>query len=200
MKTKVKPYWKREDGYVASSTVAAIAAITTIAGTAVGTYSAVAAAQARSAASKFNSKVQQNNARMAEQQSAAEAAKTKERGRRLIGQQRAALSAAGVDIDSGSALDVAYDSNVQNELDRLTQLYKGDVSATGSLAQSQLYKRDASNAIVAGYLQAGGTLLSGLGQSAGAYGNYQETRSNAPSFETRNTYSNDRTSRVDSGD
>jgi uncharacterized protein YacL (UPF0231 family) len=181
MKIQVISYWKREDGWAASTT-AAIMAVMAVASTAVGTYSAVAAAQARSAASKFNSKVQQNNATMAEQQSAAEAAKTKERGRRLIGQQRAALSAAGVDIDSGSALDIAYDSNVQNELDRLTQLYKGDVSVTGSLAQSQLYKRDASNAMTAGYLQAGGTLLSGIGQSAGAYGDYQTARNKAPSF------------------
>lgn len=184
MKTQIKPYWKREDGVVATTTLAAIAVATAAVGTAVGTYSAVAASQARSAASKFNAKIQQNNATMAEQQSAAEAAKTKERGRRLIGQQRAALSAAGVDIDSGSALDIAYDSNVQNELDRLTQLYKGDVSATGSLAQSQLYKRDASNATTAGYLQAGGTLLSGIGQTAGAYGDYQTAKSNAPSFDT----------------
>ncbi len=143
---------------------------------AVGTY---AAGQTKKAADKYNAQVNENNAQMANQQAMAEAQKTRDRGRRLMGAQRAALSAAGVDIDSGSATDIQYDSSVQNELDALTALYKGKVSSNNSLASAQLDRYSATQAGQAGAIGAGGTLLSG---AANAYGTYSAV--NNPRFDS----------------
>jgi hypothetical protein len=49
-----------------------------------------------------------------------EATALKTRTRRLIGSQRAAQAASGVDIGSGSAVDVQEDTRVQGERDALT--------------------------------------------------------------------------------
>jgi hypothetical protein len=173
-----KPYWRREDGWAATTT-AIVMAVVAAAGAATSAVGSYAAGQTRKAAEKYNAQVNENNATMARQQADAEAQKVKEKGRRIIGAQRAALSAAGVDVDSGSAADIGYDSNVQNELDALTTLYKGRVSSNNSLAQAQLDRYSGKQAGQAGAIAAGGTLLSG---AANSYGTYNSIKNN-PSFD-----------------
>lgn len=181
MKLLVKPYWKREDGWAATTT-AIVMAVVAAAGAATSAVGSIAASQSKAAADKFNAQVSNNNAKLAQQQAAADAAKVRERGRRLYASQRAALSAAGVDPDLGSSIDVQYDSSVQNELDALTTLYKGKVSATNSETQAQLDMYSARATRTGGYVSAGGTLLGGIANSMSAY----YSSSNNPSFNSRN--------------
>lgn len=173
-----KVYWQREDGWAASTTaiIAAVVAAAGAATSAVGTY---ASGQVRKQSEKYNAQVAQNNARLAQEQAAADAQRIREKGRRIMGAQRAALASAGVDPDAGSAVDIGYDSSVQNELDALTALYKGNVAASGSIAQSQLDTYAAKAAGIGGALGAGGTLLSG---AAGTISTYNELKTN-PKFE-----------------
>ena len=173
-----KPYWQREDGW-AASTVAIVMAGVAAAGAITSAVGSYAAGQTKKSADKYNAQVNENNASMAQMQAAAEAQKVREKGRRIIGAQRAALSAAGVDINAGSALDVTYDSNVQNELDALTTLYKGRVSSSNSVAQAQLDRYSGKQAGQAGAIAAGGSLLSG---AANSYGTYNSLKNN-PSFD-----------------
>lgn len=181
MKLLVKPYWQREDGWAATTT-AIVMAVIAAAGAATSAVGSLAASQSKAAADKFNAQVSTNNAKLAEQQAAADAQKVRERGRRLYASQRAALTAAGVDPDAGSAIDIEYDSSVQNELDVLTTLYKGKVSATNSNTQAQLDMYSANATRRGGAIGAGGTLLGGIASSIGSY---YSTTSN-PSFNTRN--------------
>lgn len=159
---------KREDGW-AATTVAVVMGVVAAAGAATSAVAAYSAGQQKAAADKYNAQVADNNAAMAQQQAAAESERVRERGRRVIASQRAALSAAGVDIDSGSSVDLGFDSSIQSELDRLTTLYRGDVSATGESAQAGLYRASAKDARIGGALGAGGTLLGGLAQAGATY-------------------------------
>ena len=155
----------------------AIAAV----GTGVATYSAIAQGQAASAAAKYNAAVARNNALAAEQQSTIDADRIRKRNRLLFGHQEAAAAKSGMDL-SGSIDDVIYDSSVQGEMDRLAALYTGKVSANAQEARATLSDYEARNAKTASYWGAGGTLLSGSGQVAGAYGNYLKIRDGGPGF------------------
>lgn len=159
---------RREDGWAASTTaiVLGVMAVAGAATSAVGTYTA---GQAKASADDYNAKVADNNAKMLQQQAAAESERVRDRGRRILATQRAALSAAGIDVDSGSPVDVGYDSGIQAELDRLTALYRGDVSSTSETAQASLYRSSARDARICGALGAGGTLLGGLAQAGVTY-------------------------------
>lgn len=164
---------RSEDGWAATTT----AIVSALIGSAVSAYGAYSAGQAQKSAQDFNAKVANNNALAAEQQSSADAQKIRDRNRRLVGTQVADLSAAGVDT-GGSGADIIYDSKVQGELDALTTLYKGKVQGANYRSQSQLDSMSGSAAATAGYFNAGGTILSGVGQSATDYA----IANNNPSF------------------
>jgi len=85
---------------------------------------------------KRNSELARNNAIAAEQSAQAarstaqyRADRLRERNHRLGGAQRARIAKSGVDIEGGTAQDVMYDSAVQGELDALSAIYTGNVTA-----------------------------------------------------------------------
>lgn len=177
MKIFVKTYWQREDGWAASTTAIVMAVISAIS-TSVAAAGSYSAARAQSKINDFNAKVSANNAKMAQDQAAREAERTRDKNRKLLSSQRAALTAAGVNPDSGSALDLKYDSEINAELDRLTALYSGTISSKNSLAQSQLDTMQGRAARTAGYFNTSSTFLSG---AASTYFDYQSTVNN-PNF------------------
>lgn len=177
MKIIIKPWYQQEGGF-AATTAALIMAGVAVAGAATSAAGAMAQASAQKQASDFNAKVAQNNAQAQSQQAMADANRIKQQGDRLRGKQVATLAAAGVDPNSGSGSAITYDSKVQNELDQLTTIYKGQVAAGGDDSQATLDRMQGRGAVNAGYLQAGGTLIQGAG--AGIY-DYSSVRNN-PSF------------------
>lgn len=173
MKIQIKPYWKREDGFVATTTALILA------GTAIAVSAGAAAysGYTQKATADYNADVANNNAKMASLQAAADAQLIQKRNIRLQGSQLAAMSAAGIDVTSASALDVTYDSQVAGELDRLTTLYKGRVAATSYSSQSAGYRQAGNNALAAGFMQSGASVIGGLasmsqmkGESGGSIG------------------------------
>lgn len=96
--------------------------------------------------------------------------------RRLAGGQRAALGGSGIDIDSGSALDVVRNDATMGELDALTIRNNARREAWGYQVQASDYRRQAELARHAGReegkarrRQSFSTLLTGAGDLASIY-------------------------------
>jgi len=68
------------------------------------------------------------NARLAEREGESQAARIREKARRLAGENRAMAGASGVDI-SGSFLDALADSDIDAELDAQTALWNSKIKA-----------------------------------------------------------------------
>jgi len=90
----------------------------------------------------------------------------------LIGKQKAAMAANGVDLTFGSPLDVIVDSAVLGELDALTirknahrEEYDYHVQAANQRAQGAMHSGAADSALAGGYMAAGGTVLTGASQA-----------------------------------
>ena len=81
----------------------------------------------------------------------------------------AAYGASGVDVNSGSALDVQGDILRRGEVDALTALITGKNTATRLREQAQMQSRAARKARVSGNLGALATVIQGGAQAGWAY-------------------------------
>ncbi len=88
---------------------------------------------------------------------------------RFIGSQRAALAAAGVDVDVGSALDLQLDTAEQGELDALTIRNNAAREAWGYKVQAYNARAGGEIARDTGRNEAIGTILGGASRSAELY-------------------------------
>lgn len=141
-----------------ASTTFLVIAILATAAAATGT---VMSAQAQSDAAKYNAAVAKNQAETAAQQAAFDAQQIRDKNRRILGAQRAAFAASGVDPDAGTPVDIRADSANQGELEALTAIYTGRSGANSALARAKLENFTARSAMTSGYIQAGSSLLSG---------------------------------------
>lgn len=142
----------------------------------------IASASAQSKAAKYNAEVQRQNAMLAERQAknvleagAREEQKQKAMTQQLIGKQRAAYAASGIDATFGSAFDTQINTAMLGATDaatikRNTYLNYDDVKnqAVSYRNQASLYDMEARNTRTAGLLGAFGTVLT---TGAGAYKN-----------------------------
>lgn len=126
--------------------------------------------------SKAESNMLKQNARLADQQARdarAMGAIQEERVRRQVrqaaGAQRAALGANGVDIGSGTALDLQADTAGQGEQDAYLTRANALREAWGFKVQANNYRNQAMLTRKAGKMAAAGTLL---GSGAQAFGTY----------------------------
>ncbi len=94
--------------------------------------------------------------------------------KQMVGSQRAALAAQGIDINSGSARDVISDTESMGALDRLQIKSNAWREAWGYKVQAVDQRSQASMTSIGARAQAGNTLLTGgmkaLGYAAEAYG------------------------------
>lgn len=81
----------------------------------------------------------------------------------------AAYGASGVDVNSGSALDVQGDILRRGEVDALTALITGQNTGARLRGQAQMQSRAAHNARVSGNLGALATVLQGGAKAGWAY-------------------------------
>lgn len=132
-------------------------------GTGLGVYSSVQQGAAAKDAAEFNAAVARNDALAAQQQGAFDARQISRRNRLRQASRRARFAASGVEL-SGSAVDVMFDSAVQEELDRKTAIYRGNLRSNRSTAEAGLQEAAGKNAQTSSFFQAGGTFLSGVGQ------------------------------------
>ena len=165
-------------------------AIASIAATAIGTgvsmYGQEQQASAQAASASYAAKVASNNqilanneaqdaiarGQVADQQKANQTAQ-------LIGRDRAASAANGVDVNSGSAVALQSDSAGAGELDQLTITSNATREAAGYTNEGINYQNQASadeasskNDLQAGNLSAVSTVVNGAGGVASQWYNY----------------------------
>lgn len=157
------------------------------ASTALGAYGAIANSQAESGAAKYNSQVSLNNqtqananAALSGQAGAEQTAIQSLKTRSEMGEVRANTAASGVDVNQGSAADVSTSQRELGELDAyqvrsnaVKEAYGYKTQAVNFGNEASLDKTEASNDSTAGYLNAGSTLLGGIGKAAENYQKYK---------------------------
>lgn len=167
---------------------ASLAIAATLASTAVGAAGQIGQSRANAAAAGYNAKVAAQNAQLAtqnanyvgaqgEQNVAAEGAKT----RAGEGAITASQGASGVKLNSGSSVDVRESAakigmlnalNVRSQAAR--QAYGYQTQAVSDTAQSQLYRSQQKADKESGIINAGATILGGIG-AASAYSKFLAT-------------------------
>lgn len=160
-----------------------LTAILTLGSTALSAMGSIQQGQAAAASANYNAKVADMNAQISDRRArdALERGKVEEQKKRtqaqqVLGQQRAAMAANGVDIGFGSPLDTLVDTATLGEVDALTirsnaarEAYDFKVQAANGRADANLSRMSAKSASTGGYLNAGATLLTGAGKAYGQY-------------------------------
>lgn len=145
-----------------------------IAGAVLGAVGSVQQGFAAQQQSEFNAQVARNNQVIAQRKAddartrgIAEERKNQIASDQLLGEQRAAAAAAGVDVNVGSAADLQADTVAFGRLDDLTIRNNAERAALGFEAQGTQFGIEAQaqiaagkNAATAGFLNAGSSLLS----------------------------------------
>ncbi len=139
-----------------------------LAGTAVQAIGAIQQGNAQAAAYKQDAANADTNAQIATAQGAERANRVRQRARRILAEQRAALGESGVVAETGSNLSLVQDSATQAELDALSERYAARLETLGFQSQADQYRQQASQARVGGYTSAVGALLGG----AASYGSF----------------------------
>lgn len=148
-----------------------------LAATAVKTVGNIMQGEAQAGSAKFNARVAQQNAVIAQQQGAAAEAAQQRDAARQIGTMIANYGSSGVQLDSGSPLDVLADSARMAELDRLTIQYNTRLKAAGYQVEAQLQQNQATSARTSALFNAAGSAMGGYS----TYSNYKGTPSGGSS-------------------
>lgn len=177
---------------------AAVSLISTAAATTVSIEGQQAQAQAQKASANYNAEVAAQNAELANKNAslagAAGAAQVEQeelKNRSKIGGIIAQQGASGVDVNSGSSLDVQSSSRDLGELNALTvrsnavkQAYSYQTQAAGYGAESGLQSYQASTAGTAGDIASTGTAIGGVGTAATNYAKFQSISGNGSNIST----------------
>lgn len=162
-------------------------AVMGLVGGAVSAAGAVESGYAKSEAAAYQSQVAANNAKIVQQDAtldiqAGEVAAVNQglKTRARVGQEKASQGAAGIDVNSGSAVDVRAGTEELGMLDALTvrsdaakRAYTKEVEATSDTAQSQLLTAESEQDVTAGWMSGAGTLLSSASSVGGNWSKYQ---------------------------
>lgn len=117
--------------------------------------------------SKINSDFAEMQGRDAIARGDVQAGKIKKGARQVVGAQRAALAAQGIDISSGSALDVQRETETLGELDAIQARNNAWREAWGYKVEAAQASAQGQMAMIAGKATAKATLMTGGAQAAG---------------------------------
>lgn len=165
---------------IGTSLLPSFATAASLASTVVGGLGAIQSARAASASAGYNAQVAANNAKIATQNANFAGAEGEQNVAASEAKTRAALAAtltnqgaSGVDINSGSLVDVRESEaklgmlntlNIRSEAAR--QAYGFSTQSTNYSNQSALDKSQKASDEIGGYLNAGSTVLGGIGQAS----------------------------------
>lgn len=155
-------------------------------GTGAGVVGQMQSADAASKSASYQSEVAANNAEQAKKNASRAAAAGDQQAnmeqlktRAQIGAIKADQAASGVDVNSGSAVDVRSSAAELGQLNAISirsnaarQAYGYQVQSSNDTAQAGLDKAESSNDLTAGYFGAGSTFLGGMGSAANNYANF----------------------------
>lgn len=165
----------------------ALGLIGTVASTAIGMMGASAQASAASAQANYQAAVARNNAIIAEQNAQqsinvgeANAEKQGTKTAATVGSIKAAQAANGIDVNSGSPLDVRTSQEQLGRLDTLTimndamqKAYNFRAQKNNFLAEADLQSMKSSYAQQAGGLNVASSLVGGISSFSSKWNNYQ---------------------------
>lgn len=169
------------------ASLAVMGLVTGLAGAGTSAVGAITGGNAKAANAAYQSQVAANNAVVAQRDAtleiqSGEVASFNQglKTRAKIGSEKAAQGASGIDVNSGSAVDVRAGTSELGMLDALTlrsdaskRAYAKEVEGSNDTAQSQLLTSEASQDREAGVLGAAGTLLSGASSVGGNWAKFQ---------------------------
>lgn len=176
-----------------AATAATLGSIAAIGGTALSVFGAIKGAagakqqgEANSQAALYAAKLAQQNAQIQQQNKAwagaqgnAAVEQQQLANRAKVGALEADQGASGVNLNSGSSVDVRSSAAETGQLSAINiraaaarQAYGFDTAATSDRAQAELDKTEAKNDITAGNTNAESTLLGGIGNAGASYGSY----------------------------
>lgn len=179
------------------------AIVTSLVGGAVGAVGAISSANANAASAEYAAKTSEYQAEVAKQNATIATAnekytlaagdlkeqQTAMEVRAVLGNEKAAQGSSGLDVNSGSAVDVRSSSaalgqmsvfNVRNNVAReaygyRVQGYNYETQAGLDTAQAGLDRMQASSAKRAGLFGAATSLIGGVSQAAGLFGTFQRS-------------------------
>lgn len=175
-----------------TSAAAIAGAVAGVAGAATGAVGAISSANAASSAATYNSEVAaqnqtiaNNNATYASQAGEQQAAISEQKTRAQVGSIKAGQAAGGIDVNSGSAVDVQSSAAQLGELNAITirsnaarTAYGYQTQAAGYGDQSALDTMEAQNSQTAGEIGASSTILGGLSSASSNWSKYQTQAGN----------------------
>ncbi|WP_439392325.1 hypothetical protein ACRQ5Q_22275 [Bradyrhizobium sp. PMVTL-01] len=158
-----------------------------IAGSVIQGVGAVESGYAKSESDAYQAQVAANNAKIAQQDATLEiqagdvaAFNRQMKTRAQVGSEKARQGASGIDVNTGSAVDVRAGTEELGMLDALTvrsdaskRAYAKQVEATSDTAQSELLKSQSEQDVTAGWLSGAGTLLSNASSVGANWSKYQ---------------------------
>lgn len=133
----------------------------------------------------YNARVADNQAQDVRNKGTQEENKQRQATAQMLSSQRAALGASGIEIGSGSALQIQRDTEVTGEIDagRIRSNYQDQASSLETGAT--LTRVEGANAKIAGNNQAMGTILSGGAKVAGKWYDKKSAATVAPITEAQ---------------
>jgi hypothetical protein len=155
--------WACFDPVTMLASVAALGSVTSAVGQ-------ISSGMAQQNAADYNAAVNRNNAIQATQAAGQQSVVAQQETNQKLGQQAAAYGASGVDVNTGSPVDVMMNTAAKGRLDAMTLRYGGQVTALGDLQAATLAKYEGAEAATSADLGAGTTLLTGAGSTAKALG------------------------------
>lgn len=167
---------------------------TSLFGGVTGALGSISAGNAAAAADNYNASIAEQDAKSATQNATwaaqageAQAGQESQKTRATVGSIKAAQAANGLDVNSGSAVDVRSSSSELGQLSAINirsnaarTAYGYQVQSTSDEAQSKLDKFDASQSEIAGEVGAASSLLGGSGSAATNYASFLKTNGTVP--------------------
>jgi hypothetical protein len=148
-----------------------IAAVGSVAGAAVGGYSAYQAGQTAKKTGEYNKEMQARKETDALARGADQAAQIRTRARRVAAAQVEGSAMSGVEVNSGTPLALLTETAGLGELDALRAINNSQREAWGHKAVGELDSFSGRSAARAGLLNAGGTMLTGAASTYSLFKN-----------------------------
>lgn len=136
----------------------------TIGSSLLGAAGAIQQGQAAKQSAEYNAQVQEQQARVAQDQGTAKATEIAQRTRQRLAATRAGSIENGLELE-GSVSDVLDTVQRQGALDELTALYDSNMRAHGLRQSAEAERSKGSGAVAASYLGAGTSLLTGFSKA-----------------------------------
>lgn len=138
-------------------------------------YATYRASEAQAQQQRYQSKVAKNQAAQAQYNAQINAENQHLHNMRVLGAQRAALGASGVESDEGSPLLVMMDSYVQGRIEEARLRYGGQVRSDALISEAAYLKHQASQSAETGRVGLGVSLLGGAARALNTYNQYKRT-------------------------